>query len=128
MSKNETVIISKDKVYTSYYARACRIIPDYRLISISIGIPNNFNGEIMRELNPPEWLLYSYKNGNITEDEYSKIFYEQVLSKLNPVDIYNKCKGKVLLCYCGKDSFCHRKIVLDWLKNNISEDIIGYEI
>lgn len=128
MSKNETIIISKDKVYTSYYARACRIIPDYRLISISIGIPNNFNGEIMRELNPPEWLLYSYKNGNITEDEYSKIFYEQVLSKLNPVDIYNKCKGKVLLCYCGKDSFCHRKIVLDWLKNNISEDIIGYEI
>lgn len=128
MSKNETVIISKDKVYTSYYARACRIIPDYRLISISIGIPNNFNGEIMRELNPPEWLLYSYKNGNITEDEYSKIFYEQVLSKLNPVDIYNKCKGKVLLCYCGKDSFCHRKIVLEWLKNNISEDIIGYEI
>lgn len=128
MSKNETVIISKDKVYTSYYARACRIIPDYRLISISISIPNNFNGEIMRELNPPEWLLYSYKNGNITEDEYSKIFYEQVLSKLNPVDIYNKCNGKVLLCYCGKDSFCHRKIVLDWLKNNISEDIIGYEI
>lgn len=128
MSKNETVIISKDKVYTSYYARACRIIPDYRLISISIGIPNNFNGEIMRELNPPEWLLYSYKNGNITEDEYSKIFYEQVLSKLNPVDIYNKCKRKVLLCYCGKDSFCHRKIVLEWLKNNISGDIIGYEI
>lgn len=128
MSKNETAIISKDKVYTSYYARACRIIPDYRLISISIGIPNNFNGEIMRELNPPEWLLYSYKNGNITEDEYSKIFYEQVLSKLNPVDIYNKCKGKVLLCYCSKDSFCHRKIVLEWLKNNISEDIIGYEI
>ena len=91
MSKNETVILSKDKVYTSYYARACRIVPDYRLISISIGIQNNFNGEIMRELNPPEWLLYSYKNGNITEDEYSKIFYEQVLSKLNPLDIYNRC-------------------------------------
>lgn len=128
MSKNETVILSKDKVYISYYARACRIVPDYRLISISIGIPNNFNGEIMRELNPPEWLLYSYKNGNITEDEYSKIFYEQVLSKLNPLDIYNRCKGKVLLCYCGKESFCHRKLVLEWLKNNISEDIIGYEI
>lgn len=127
-ASNESIVLDRNKVYSSYYARACKIIPDWRLVSISIGIPDNFNGEIMRELNPPKQLLYDYKNGLCNEDEYTERYMSNVLSKLNPLDIYNKIKGKVILCYCGRDSFCHRRLVLKWLENNLGKDVIGGEI
>ena len=127
-ASNESIVLDRNKVYSSYYARACKIIPDWRLVSISIGIPDNFNGEIMRELNPPKQLLYDYKNGLCNEDEYTERYMSNVLSQLNPLDIYNKIKGKVILCYCGRDSFCHRRLVLKWLENNFGKDVIGGEI
>ena len=126
--KEETVVIKRDKVYTSYYARACRIVPDRRLVAISIGIPDGFNGHIIRELNPSEKLLMDYKNGRCSDEEYIERYTSDVLDKLNPIDIYNKVKGKVMLCYCGKDKFCHRKLVIEWLKQHLGEDIIGNEL
>lgn len=127
-ASNESIVLDRNKVYSSYYARACKIIPDWRLVSISIGIPDNFNGEIMRELNPPKQLLYDYKNGLCNEDEYTERYMSNVLSKLNPLDIYNKIKGKAILCYCGRESFCHRSLVLKWLESNLGKEIIGGEI
>jgi len=130
MSKlsDELIVLNKDKVYSSYYTRGCKIVPDWRLVSISIGIPENFKGEICRELNPPDFLLRGYKNGAIDEKEYEEIYQQQILSKLDPLEIYNKLKGKVILCYCGKDKFCHRHLVLKWLGENLGKDIIGGEI
>lgn len=130
MGKTADVVVKldKDKVYTSYYARACKIIPDWRLVAISRGIPDNFGGAIMRELNPSQELLYNYKNGNISDEEYSEIYFNETLKSLNPEDIYNKLKGKVILCYCGKDSFCHRHLVIEWLEQNLGSEVIGNEI
>lgn len=124
----ETVVIKNNKVYSSYYARACKIIPDRRLVAISIGIPENFNGTILRELNPSQQLLFDFKNSLCTEEEYIDRYKTDILNKLNAVEIYNKLKGKVILCYCGKNSFCHRHIVLDWLKQELGEECIGGEI
>lgn len=126
--ENESITLENNKVYSSYYARACKIVPDWRLIAISRGIPDGFNGEIMRELNPSQSLLFNFKNNNITEDEYKEIYYNETLKGLCASEIYNKTKGKVLLCYCGKDSFCHRKLVLNWLQENLGNSIIGGEI
>lgn len=125
---NESVVISKDKVYSSYYARACRIVPDKRLVAISIGIPDNFGGEICRELNPPISLLNDYKNGKCTEEEYIDRYKNSVLNGLNPREIYEKLKGKVILCYCGAGRFCHRNLVLEWLRENLGEDKVGNEL
>lgn len=125
--KDTSVVIRKDKVYSSYYAKACKIIPDFRLVAISIGIPDNFNGEILRELNPSKELLYRYKNKLCDEEEYIKTYTDETLNKVNSSKIYEKLKGKVILCYC-KDTFCHRHIVIDWLKREIGQSIIGGEI
>lgn len=125
---DETVTIKKDKVYSSYYARACKIIPDWRLIAISRGIPDNFGGSVMRELNPSQSLLYNYKNWVISEDEYKEIYFNETLKQLDPCVIYNKIKGKVIVCYCGKDSFCHRNLVIEWIRQNIGDEVIGGEI
>lgn len=130
MSKisEETITIKRDKVYSSYYARACKIVPDRRLVAISIGIPDNFCGEIMRELNPPSTLLYKYKAGLVNEEEYTEIYNDQVLAKLDANEVYNRLKGKVILCYCGKDKFCHRTLVMKWLEQNLGKEVIGSEI
>ena len=125
---NVVVTLDKNKVYSSYYAKACKIFPDWKLIAISRGIPDGFSGEIMRELNPPQQLLYEYKNKQCNDEEYIKRYYAEVLSNLNPYDIYNRVKGKVILCYCGKDSFCHRKLVVDWIRLNIREQAVGGEV
>lgn len=126
--KEESVVISRDKVYSSYYARACRIVPDRRLVAISIGIPDNFGGEIMRELNPPESLLFDYKNGLCSDTEYIERYKNSVLNNLDVEEIYNKLKGKVILCYCGKDKFCHRKLVINWISEHLGKDKVGYEL
>lgn len=124
----DSVVIRKDKIYTSYYARACKIFPDSLLVSISLGIPTGFNGRIYRKLNPSQSLLSAYKSGRITETEYAEIYYNETLNKLDPFEVYNDLKGKVLLCYCGKDKFCHRHIVLEWLIDNLGEAINGGEV
>lgn len=55
--EEETVVIKKDKIYSSYYARACKIVPDRRLVAISLSIPDGFGGDTCRELNPSPCLL-----------------------------------------------------------------------
>lgn len=123
-----SIVLDKNKIYSSYYARACKILPNRRLVAISLGIPEGFNGEIMRELNPSPNLLSKYKNNSITEKEYTEIYYAETLSKLDAKQIYNRLAGKCILCYCGKDKFCHRKLVIDWLVNELNIDIYGGEI
>lgn len=120
--------LDKNKVYSSYYARACKIFPSWRMVAISISIPEGFDGIILRELNPTQQLLYDYKNDLCDEHEYEERYYSNVLSRLDAKSIYEKVKGKVILCYCGKDKFCHRKLVLKWLADNLGENVVGGEI
>ena len=123
--REESVIIRNNKVYTSYYARACIIVPDRRLVAISIGIPNNFKGTIYRDLNPSQALLYKYKSGLITDEEYTEIYTNETLNKLNPEEVYKVLTGKVALCYCGKGIFFHRIVLLFWLLNYLGPAVIG---
>lgn len=120
--------LSEHKVYTSYYGKACRELPSSMLISISRGTPDNFDGQFIRELNPSESLLRSFKSGKITWEEYRETYYLETLSKLNAYEIYEKCRGKVLLCYCKEFEQCHRSLVLEWLANKLADNLIGGEI
>lgn len=120
--------MDSNKVYTSYYSRACKILPDRRMVAISIGIPDGFNGDILRELNPSGKLLRGYKDGIISEEDYTKTYYCEVLNNLDADAIYEKVKGKCILCYCGRDKFCHRHLVIDWLIKNLGKEIYGGEI
>lgn len=62
------------------------------------------------------------------ENEYKKLYYERVLNKLDPLKVYNDLgENAVLLCYekwtdiKEKKTFCHRRMVAEWLEENISE-------
>lgn len=127
MRSNE-VILLKDKIYTSYFARASKIIPDRRLISIALSSPENWGGSYLRELNPSPYLIHNIKNGIITPEEYEQTYRLEVLNNLDPTYIMDKTLGKVMCCWEKSGDFCHRHIVLNWLRENLGNNIIGGEV
>lgn len=111
-------------LYTSYYAN--RQIPQHiKLVAISQFPPAWFPKDKYThalELAPTAKLLMDHKNGLITNEQYIERYKKETLSKLNPIDVYNKYKGSALLCFEKPEDFCHREIVADWLKE------AGYKI
>lgn len=126
--KRDTVIIHNDKIYTSYFARASKIVPNRRLVSIALSSPESWEGTYLRELNPSPMLIHNIKNGLITTEEYRKEYIASILNQLNPNEIADKLKGKVACCWEKTGSFCHRVLVIEWLASNLGNDIIGGEI
>ena len=103
-------------VYTSYFAS--RKYDKDNAISIARWSPKWFSGKTAPELFPPKDLLLRYKNGEVTNEEYIKVYKEQVLNKLDPTSIAKKLDGLVLLCYEKSGDFCHRHIISKWLNEN----------
>lgn len=96
----------------------------YRTYSISgnRGKDAGYTGECFPLLAPKLsfWKVWHDNILVISEDEnnryYVEQYYEQVLSKLDPEDIYRKLDNSVLLCYEENTEFCHRHIVAEWLE------------
>lgn len=71
---------------------------------------------------PTPALLYDYKRGAITPDEYRRVFRRLCWDRIrtNPLP-WTKMIHKervALACYCGPDCFCHRLEILkpfEWL-------------
>ena len=99
-------------IHTSYFAKSGKL-PN--AISIARSAPPGFKGEQMQMLAPSYKLLKDYKNFKITNETYTEEFNEQ-LSSLDPRIVGGLAEGKVLLCWEGKDKFCHRHLVAVWLQ------------
>lgn len=70
-------------------------------------------------LKPPKQLVVDYKSKKISQKEYTRIYNEQ-LSKLDPVKVYNDLKNSVILCWEKPKDFCHRKLIAKWIYDNTS--------
>lgn len=101
-------------IYTSNFSNL-KNMDMSKCLSISIGTPLWFDGESYDDLKPTWDIVMGHKNGNINDEEYTKIYYDTILSKLNPKEIYEKLDNKILLCWCGKNKFCHRHLIENWL-------------
>lgn len=75
-----------------------------------------------RKLAPTHGMLDRYR---LTHDEesYTVEYYDKILSKLDPNEVYKCLKDKVLLCWEGKGKFCHRHLVAKWLKDTIDVEV-----
>jgi hypothetical protein len=103
-------------IKTSYFA-------NYKkddAVSIAFSTPNWFKGEKYKKLAPPKKLLFDYKSGLVNEKEYREVYLKDVLNKLNPNEIAKELNNKVLLCYEKSEDFCHRKLVAEWLEENLN--------
>lgn len=116
------------KIYTSYYAKCRRIPHTITRISIAGKAPAGYRGTEYKVLAPKKEFFMKWKE-NHDNNYYIKCFNEQVLSCLNPVEVYNKLEelscGQdiVLICYEKSGDFCHRHFVADWLSKNLGIEV-----
>lgn len=52
-------------------------------------------------------------------DFYIIEYYRQVLSKLNPREVLEYLKNRIMMCYEDPNLFCHRHIVAAWLETEL---------
>ena len=116
-------------VYTSYYANIKKLQAKgfNSFIAVSGYIPEFYkklmekdkNFERIVELSPKKEWFFKWKNGELNNDEYEKLYKETVLEKLNFDEIINKIKNEsILLCYEKSGDFCHRYFISEWLNHH----------
>jgi uncharacterized protein (DUF488 family) len=107
-----------NKMKTSYF-RKSGLNPN--AVSIAGKAPSFFKGKKYEKLAPKYRFFIKYKKGEINKKEYTKYYYEEILNKLNPIEVYKELgEEAVLLCWEGKGKFCHRHIVAKWLSKNLN--------
>lgn len=108
-------------MYTTYFAKAKQLDPSLNLVSIARITPPGFPGRKFTKLAPSEELLWRTKE---TGDHVA--YTEEYMNMLFSLDVHEVAKelgeDAILVCYEGKDKFCHRHLVGVWLTN------AGYEV
>jgi hypothetical protein len=92
-------------------------------IAICIYPPLDWAGARFPALEPPRKLFFARKADHINDEEYEKGYREEVLSRLDPKNIYEQLQGQVLLCWENPGEFCHRRIIAKWIKENLDVDV-----
>lgn len=106
---------------TSYFAKH-KEKPDG--VAITLYTPKWFKGPTYTRLAPTKQILTLYKAGALTEQDYERLYYEQVLDQLCVYEVYHDLKDKTLLCYEKSSDFCHRHLVAKWIKDQLGLDVL----
>ena len=73
------------------------------------------------------WRIWHSGIGIVPECENTKYYiieyWNQVLSKLNPEEVYKELDGSILLCYEPNGQFCHRHLVAAWLEITLGVEV-----
>ncbi|MDF0591721.1 DUF488 family protein, N3 subclade [Candidatus Methanocrinis natronophilus] len=97
---------------------------DPRAVAISRTQPKGWTGRIYGPLAPSWRLLQAAKRGEIDEAEYSRRYREEVLSRLDPAAVYADLgEDAVLLCWERAGAFCHRRLVAEWLEEELGVSV-----
>lgn len=106
---------------SSYDQINCKNYETYS-ISGDRGKMKNYDGKSYPVLAPKLsfFKIWHSNIGIIKEEENNKFYieeyYKQVLSQLDPEEVYKKLDNSILLCYEPSDKFCHRFIVAAWFE------------
>lgn len=115
----------KSKVYTSYFANLRNVPNNIEPIAISLFTPSFYKGKRALDLAPSKDILDDYKSSKVTEEEYRTRYLDLLLNRAESLGDwcdYFKNNEVVLLCYEGRDKFCHRHILAELLED------IGFEV
>ena len=115
-------------IYTSYFAKLKSLPENIIPISICGKAPDWYKGLQYKKLAPKYEFFMEWKK-NHDNDYYIKCFNEQVLDKLDPVDVildfsrmiygFNVGEDDIcLICYEKPEDFCHRHLVAKWLNDH----------
>lgn len=88
--------------------------------------PKYFNRIHYPLLSPTSENLSAYKDGRISFDVFKEEMIQE-LSLLNPKEVIHQLEqfgdDIVLLCTCKDYEHCHRKIVADWISNELHLEV-----
>lgn len=99
---------------TSYFYKSKN---DPNAVSIAWRAPVGFRGMEYKSLVPKYWFLRKYKDDG-DQDFYVDRYYEEILKKLNPEQVYKELgESAILLCWERPGEFCHRHIVSKWFRD-----------
>lgn len=116
-------------IYTSSHKNCNTNVLKTYAISGNKGKDVNYQGDTYPKLAPKLsfWKIWHDNIGKVSEEENNKYYiehyYNEVLSKLDPEEIYKELNNSILLCYEDNEEFCHRHIVAAWL-----ELLLGIEV
>jgi hypothetical protein len=101
------------EIYTSNYASIRKLPAHLTPVSISVGVPKWFKGHVEKRL-APTWVMMKKPR-----EVYDSMFAE-ALSKLDAERIVKSLpENPVLLCYEAHNDWCHRRMVAEWLENEM---------
>ncbi len=102
--------LDKNIVYTGSFSR-CFDHPG--AVCTATGVPKNFKGAVAYEL-APGWAIA----GSKAPRAILRTRYLQLLTArgLTPEMVYERYRGKILLCYEVNPNKCHRRWLSAWLR------------
>jgi uncharacterized protein YeaO (DUF488 family) len=105
---------------TSYFAKYKGI----NAVSIALSTPKWYqNCRKYKKLAPSWELLNKYKQDK-DEIYYTVKYYKEVLSKLDPQQVYEELgEDAVLLCWEKSSEFCHRFLIASWLEKRLGIEV-----
>jgi hypothetical protein len=112
--------------HTSYFASKKLGYANMNIVGISRSVPKfvKMNINVFEPLCPSWGLITVYKEGRITDVQYTRNYHGAILDQLDPEKIYQALgEDAVLLCWEGPGKFCHRHIVAEWLKSALKVNI-----
>ena len=110
-------------IYTSHYSNWRNFPKGALIIQVSASAPIHVNDNIGWAI--PSWktMVFPFKNGEITEEEYIHRYSKQlnsheklIISDMKRLEQWSIDGRDVMLCCFEKPpKFCHRAIFRDWL-------------
>lgn len=104
---------------TSYFAIAGN---HPKAVSIALWPPRGWHGCRYNDLNPPADLLRRSKAG-LPWPAYVLEYKTRVLAKLDPQKVYADLQGSIVLCWEASREQCHRRLVAEWIKENLGIEV-----
>jgi uncharacterized protein YeaO (DUF488 family) len=103
---------------TSYFQKSGK---NENCVSIARSTPEWLPGvKEYPSLAPSNDLLWSYKHGNITAEEYIKRYHSEVLDKLDAATVFKDLGEEAILCCWEKNAgICHRTLIAKWLEREL---------
>lgn len=118
-------------IYTSNYSTASKLKGNPYFVRISVTQPSwTQTHDSVPTLFPDAQMLWGYKDGRVTDQEYTRRYriqlernWEQIASEMKRLAARAQGRPIVLLCWCGKGRFCHRRLFAEWWKEQTGEEI-----
>ena len=88
------------------------------------------------KLYAPTWnMVMDWKNKRLTDDEYTGMYYDLLIKRwktngeemMRLVDMVRD-RDITLVCFCPKDTFCHRHLLAKFLQHNYAVEYGGEKV